>query len=94
MENDRRETKFMQTNVYGEHGSFFVSTILRYSSAALAPDVQFYETFAWEWDEEKKARGAWVADNSGAYSPRKAVEQHREVVDQLLATGKFVEKEN
>jgi len=82
--------KFLQSYVFGEHGKFFVSTCLRESSAMIEPPaIKYYETFAWRMNGDE--RTDWVADNSGARWPKKAYEQHMEVVKQLHETGKFVE---
>ena len=83
--------KFLQSHVYSEHGEFFVSTCYRRSSARLNPDEWYYETFAWEWEENK--RTDWIADNSGASSKDRAYDQHIEVCKQLERTGKFTEEE-
>lgn len=78
---------FLKTNVYSEYGEFFVSTIYRRSSAMLAPDMWYYETFGWKTDAEGERH--IIADNSGAPHVRGAIEQHMEVINQLMEKGKF-----
>lgn len=84
--------RFLQSYVFGEHGDFFVSTAHRTSSASVEPGMMYYETFAWEWNKDKKESGKHIiADNSGAHSPEKARQQHLEVVRQLQDTGEYKE---
>lgn len=44
--------KFLQSHVYGDYGSFFVSTCYRESSAAIESPPWYYETFAWRLDKK------------------------------------------
>lgn len=78
---------FLKTNVYSEYGEFFVSTIYRQSSAVAAPDMWYYETFGWKTDAEGERH--IIADNSGSPFVRGAIEQHMEVINQLMEKGKF-----
>jgi hypothetical protein len=87
----KEEKQIIRTELFsGEFGNFFISTCYRRSSAALAPDHYFYETFAWKLND-KNERTDWVADNSGAITIKRAEEQHFEVCRQLREKGKFEE---
>lgn len=88
---ERNNEKFLQTYVYRENESFFVSTAYRHSSAALNSDGWYYETLAWELLGISQVRGKIIADNSGAISEEGAINQHFEVVRQLQKTGEFKE---
>ena len=86
----REQKKFTQTYVYRDNGDkFFVSTGYRQSSAELNPDGWYFETFAWELDDNNK-RTKMIADNSGAILEERALGQHYEVVRQLHETGEFI----
>lgn len=50
----------MQSYVWHEGKCFFVSTINRESSAALAYGRRYAETLVWEYDYEKRERGGIV----------------------------------
>lgn len=80
----------LRTDLFTDFGNFFVSTMYRRSSSALNPDSWYYETFAWRLNE-KNERTDWAADNSGAISIERALEQHFEVCKQLQNTGEFKE---
>lgn len=70
---------------YVFHGDkcFFVSTIMRDSSAAGGPR-RFAETMTWEYDWATNERGAWVdQDGSGD-----ALTQHMRVVSDFYKYGK------
>ena len=84
------DKKFYQSYLYSDFGNFFISTIYRQSSSIYGG--MFYETFAWKLDE-KGERTDFVADNSGALSKNKALEQHMEIVRQLNETGEYKEIE-
>jgi hypothetical protein len=48
--------------------AFYVSTILRESSAAAAYGSMYLETIVWEWDATTKKRGGIVAQGEGLLS--------------------------
>ena len=81
--------QLMRTDLFSEHGQFFVSTCHRQSSSIYA--TWYYETFAWRIENEKRVD--WVADNSGASSIEGALRQHREVCKQLIINGEYSEEE-
>lgn len=83
MNNKKIANKFLQSYLYTEFGSFFISTAYRQSSALVQDPPWYYETLAWN---EKKEM---VADNSGAFAAEQAYMQHIEVIKQLNATGVF-----
>lgn len=85
---ERKNEKLMQTHCYTKYGNFFISTILRQSSAALNPHGEFYETFGWKLLDDG-TKGEWIADYSGAHYQKSAIGQHNEVVRQLIETGEF-----
>lgn len=71
---------------YVFHGDrcFFVSTIMRDSSAAISPPPRFAETMTWEMNWATQERGAWVdQDGSGD-----ALTQHMRVVSDFYKYGK------
>jgi len=74
--------KIMQTHLYMQGGTFFISTIYRRSSAALNPDGWYYETMCWKLQEDGD-KGELVDDNSGAMSFKSALDQHVEVITRL-----------
>ena len=90
MINNKESKQVMRTDLFTKFGQFFVSTCYRRSSAMLNPDGWYYETFAWGVENNKRTR--WIADNSGAYFLRKAIEQHSEVCKQLLLNGEYKEE--
>jgi len=52
--------KIMQSYVWHEEKCFFVSTINRESSAALAYEHIYAETMVWDYDYDKRERGSLV----------------------------------
>lgn len=52
--------KVMQSYVWHEDKCFFVSTINRASSAAIAYEHIYAETMVWTWDAERAERGELV----------------------------------
>jgi hypothetical protein len=58
--------KVMQSYVWHDGKCFFVSTIDRQSSAALSQGGTYAETLVWDYDYEKRERGALVGQGEGA----------------------------
>lgn len=90
MKEEQKEYNAISTTLTTDYGRFNVSTAYRRSSAMLNLDDWYYETFAWNLDEENK-RGKIIADNSGAMDIEGALEQHNEVCRQLIKNGEFRE---
>jgi len=82
----RMSKQLIRSDLFGEKGNFFISTIYRRSSAILDPGGMFYETLAWNVDIDGK-RLDLIAENSGAIYEAKAILQHFEVVKQLSENG-------
>lgn len=81
MSNDR----IIKTYVWHGGTCFFVSTIERDSSAALAMS-RYNETMAWEYDWEKRERGQFFIYHADA--PLGSIRAHQAVVESLFTTGK------
>ena len=83
-------TALIQSHV--RHGDkwFFVSTINRESSAALAYGMTYAETMAWDFDPATKQRGQIVAQDE---APTDSLRGHFRVCEKLAATGKFEDNE-
>lgn len=62
---------------------YFVSTILRLSSAALGPE-KYYETMVWAWDKEKRKRKKEILEqyDSGTHVGD-AIEHHLTICQRL-----------
>jgi hypothetical protein len=71
---------------YVFHGDqcFFVSTIMRDSSAAISPPPRFAETLTWEYDWNTNERGN-IVDQDGSGD---ALTQHMRVVSDFYRYGK------
>lgn len=81
----------LRLKTYVWHGDkcYFVSTIMRDSSAVHFP-VRYAETMAWEFDWATNTRGEWVdQDGSG-----EAFTQHMRVVEDFYRYGKRKSDEN
>ena len=90
MKEEILDKKFLQSYLYTEQfGNFFISTCYRRSSALLAYDSWYYETFAWKLKENNEREKGIIADNSGAISQEGAYKQHLEVIRQLELSGEF-----
>ena len=73
----------LKTYVWHDGKCYFVSTIMRDSSAAEYP-CRYAETMAWEYDWKTSERGEWVdQDGSG-----EAFTQHMRVVEDFYRYGK------
>lgn len=59
-------TPLAQTYLYVGDKAFFVSTIDRQSSAALAYGATYAETMAWEWNPTTKERGRIVTQDEAS----------------------------
>ena len=88
---ERKIDKFTQSYIYRDNGKcFYVSTVYRSTHIdAAGGEVWYFETFAWEWDKDTKARGELIADNSGAVNEQMALKQHFHVCELLHAAGEF-----
>ena len=89
--------KFLQSYLFSEDVSgniikYYISSCYR-KSTTIYQDW-FYETFAWELDENNHRGNRIIADNSGATTKDGAFEQHMEVIMQLEATGEFKEADH
>lgn len=62
---------------------YFVSTILRDSSAMVNDPPRYYETMAWEWDATTCERGDMVIMQADNYE-RAAVNRHTGICRSLL----------
>lgn len=82
--------KQLQTHVWHKDKCFFVSTAGRQSSAAVIPAPWYSETIAWKTFMDGTARGKIVAQ--AAEGP--ALDQHMDVVKQLLETGEYQDAED
>lgn len=75
-----------QTYLYREGKCWFVSTINRVSSAALAMGATYAETMAWEFEPETKQRGPLVAQEE---APTDSLYAHIEVCESLHRHGVY-----
>lgn len=80
--------RLMQSYVFRDEGSFFVSTINRQSSAAAAPDLVYAETIAWRLNDDG-SRGEQVAMASDG---RDSLSKHFEVCARLFLAGEWDDK--
>ena len=71
-------SKLIQTYVFREDKAFFVSTINRDSSSMCGG--RYAETMVWEWDVEKRERGAMVYQ---AEALEGSIRKHQEIVVRL-----------
>jgi hypothetical protein len=77
--NKKKQYQLMCTYLKGR---YFISTIYRESSA-MVPDVWYFETMAWEWDDKTKTRGEIVEmEDSGMYEEA-AMNNHLLIVKKL-----------
>lgn len=60
---------------------WFVSTIYRQSSAALAPDLWYYETMVWPWDDGKREN--FTEQHDSGLSKEAALENHAKICRRL-----------
>lgn len=79
--------KVIQSFVYHCEKCFFVSTIERDSSAVLAPG-RYNETIVWEYDDEKRERGAMLY-TGGCITG--SIRTHIEICKTIYDTGKMPE---
>ena len=88
-----RADKLAQSYVFPEDGScYFVSTLNRNSLSVLSPG-RYSETFVWDYDQHKRARGELVYETDDRVD---SIHRHREVVEGIfsLGFGKFLAQEN
>ena len=85
MEEEYVNKTLAQTNVWHGDKGFFVSTINRQSSAALAYGRIYSETLVWEWDSETKRRGNIVGQDEHCED---SIFAHQRMVQRLFETGK------
>ena len=74
----------IQSYVHRDGAAWFVSTIDRESSAALAPDAHYHETLVWTWDPTTRERGALI--HMGA-DVRGSLREHHAICTCLYETG-------
>lgn len=90
-----KQPKLLQTHVFYKDRQFFVSTIRRYSSSMLNPDVIYSETMVWELDTETGCRQREILYQTSA--GQWCIKEHQRVVEALYEDGKvsdFEEEEN
>ena len=80
-----------QTYVWHEGHGFFVSTINRRSSAALAHGAEYAETIVWEWDGKTRERNRIVGQGE---SSKDSIYTHQKLVERLYRTGSCDEPED
>ena len=83
--------KVMQSYVWHEGKCFFVSTINRASSAALAYGSIYAETMAWEYDYEKRECGGLVGQGEGLTG---SIHTHVAMCKQLSNSGNLANDED
>lgn len=63
---------------------WFVSTIRRQSSAALAPDLWYYETMVWNWNAKTKKRESnFIAQYESGLTEPYALAHHARICASL-----------
>lgn len=77
MTNPMAEQRLIQSYV---RDRFFVSTILRRSSAVNGP-TEYYETMVWSWDAQTKERGALIEQSDSGWAPKLALIDHASVCE-------------
>jgi hypothetical protein len=83
--------KVMQSYVWHEGECFFVSTINRESSAALAYGATYAETMVWKYDYETRERGDFVGQSEGSTD---SIYKHVSMCKQLHEHGKLASDED
>lgn len=83
------DNRVLKTYVWHGDQCYFVSTIIRDSSAFVSPAPRYAETIAWEFGWSTNTRGKMIAmDGDGA-----AFAQHMRMVERLHRTGRVEESE-
>ena len=78
------DDRVLKTYVWHGEQCYFVSTIIRDSSAFVSPPPRYAETIAWEFDWSKNVRGNLLAmDGDG-----EAFTQHMRMCERIYKTGK------
>ena len=85
MDEDFKNKTLARTYVWHGDKGFYVSTINRQSSAALAYGRIYAETLVWEWDSVTGERGELVGQDEHCESSLFA---HQRMVQRLFDTGK------
>lgn len=81
--------KFLQSHLYLDEKTFFVSTAMRSSSAELNP-TPYYETLSWELDDKnQKIKGSMVQHDTEKDYPQDAITIHYKIISQLLRENKY-----
>lgn len=76
--------KFLQSHLYLDEKTFFVSTAMRSSSAELNP-TPYYETLSWEIDKNnQKIKGSMAQYSTENNFPSGAIESHYRIIRQIL----------
>lgn len=78
--------KLIQSHVWREDKCFFVSTINRVSSAALACGAIYAETMVWEFNPETGHRRDFVGQGEGL---RDDISHHIAICRKLRDTGRM-----
>jgi hypothetical protein len=76
--------KLIQSYVWHDDKCFFVSTINRESSAALAYGKIYAETMIWEYDYDKRERGELIGQDEDVEN---SIETHNEVCREIHKNG-------
>lgn len=80
-----------QTYVWHGEKAFYVSTINRTSSAALAYRRIYSETMVWEWNSETKQRCDLIGQDEHC---KDSLYAHQRMVQRLFNTGKCEEPDD
>ena len=91
MEEEYVNKTLAQTHVWNGEKGFFVSTINRPSSAALAYGRIYSETMVWEWNRETKQRGNLIGQDEHC---KDSLFAHQRMVQRLFDTGKCEEPDD
>lgn len=82
---DDRSIPVAKSYIYRGDRAWFVSTIDRVSSAALAYGHRYFETIVWETNPETHERLSRILYQAGA--PHGSLREHGAVCERLYATG-------
>ena len=86
------DKRVIKSYVWHKGTCFFVSTIMRPTSALVQPPIPMYpETIGWLLDWDSGERRETVVETGCNGGESAAFEQHQEVVRQLFETGKYEE---
>jgi hypothetical protein len=80
----RRQIAANESLIQSYIPGFFVSTIYRQSSAAMAYAPWYYETIVWEWDAHDKERGAMLDQQDSGSCISVALRSHADICAALI----------